>query len=433
MDQTSETINWARCVYVDAEIDEQLVSRLTPKILSFRQSGNDPITVAIDSMGGSLGSMDTLLGLLTGPDQDGNQCQIITVVTNKAYSAAATLLAMGSYAVALPHADVLVHDVRYGGMRDVTPDRALVAAKQLQSSNERTAFRIANSMFGRWMWNYLDLNKSFESDSARYSVKAKSFEGAVAACQLPALKAFNFDLAGFATSVFARLTRENESLIVDAMGQLGRWGGVMSMARAVPKYSKDGVPGLLDGALALHRAFSEDKNALPFGDSSREEDLALFLTLILTRLAGSVASASATNYERALGDFMLLKSIEEPRHLTTATRLMLRHKHVFFDSDTAIGWDALDENTRKQITAAATPNVKVAWLLCVLVAREMLTGEHSLSPREALCLGLVDEVPGETEFESRRQLVKRMEEEREKRKTKLTRVRRLVRPRSLLR
>lgn len=406
MDVVNETIDWSRCVYVDAQIDDDLVTRLTPRIVLLRQECNLPITVAIDSVGGSLRSMDALLGLLTGPNQDGANGQIITVVTNKAYSAAATLLAMGSYAVALPHADILVHDVRYGGLRDVTPNSALDAAKQLQTSNERAALRLANSMFGRWMWNYLDLNKNFDRDSKRFSKRAEQFKANVDACQLPVQPTFRFDLAGFAVSLFARLSRDNEILVVEAMSQLGKWGGTMSMAKTIPKYRTNSDAGMLDGALALYGLFQANKANSPFGGASIEEDLTLFMTLAVTRLASTSSSSTLTNFERAIGDFALFKSIEDPKHLTTATKLMLRHKHVFFDSKTASDWDSLERDTRSEISSIAAPNVKAAWLLCVLVAREMLDGDHTLTPKEALCLGLVDEIPGEPEFESRRQVLR---------------------------
>src|SRR5688500_5078364 len=101
--------NWDRAIHIDEVINEQLVRKLTPVILKLRQESNEPITVAINSPGGSLASLDTILGLLQGPTQFSNTCSIITVVTNKAYSAAANLLALGSYSLALQHSNVLFH------------------------------------------------------------------------------------------------------------------------------------------------------------------------------------------------------------------------------------------------------------------------------------------------------------------------------------
>ena len=84
----SVTINWHRSLLIDSDINDELIKRVTPQILALRQESNEPITIGIDSHGGSLASLDVLLGLLTGPDQDGNTGKIITVVTHHAYSAA---------------------------------------------------------------------------------------------------------------------------------------------------------------------------------------------------------------------------------------------------------------------------------------------------------------------------------------------------------
>ena len=136
------TINWDRCIYIDQPFNEELVKILTPEILSLRQKSNDPITIAINSVGGDVATIDTLIGLVKGPNQDGKSCTAITVVTSHAYSAAASLLALGDYAVAMPHSDILFHDTRYGRLQDVTPDAAKAAAKRLMSANERASLRL---------------------------------------------------------------------------------------------------------------------------------------------------------------------------------------------------------------------------------------------------------------------------------------------------
>ena len=133
------TINWDRAIYLSGSIDDDLVTRLTPEILRLRHGNDAPITVGIDSVGGSVASMDAIRGLLEGPDQDGNTGRVIGVVTNAAFSAAASFLAFCDYSIALPHSEILFHDVRYGGIRDVTPDKAKTAAQQLQSANEKSS------------------------------------------------------------------------------------------------------------------------------------------------------------------------------------------------------------------------------------------------------------------------------------------------------
>jgi ATP-dependent protease ClpP protease subunit len=331
---------------------------------------------------------------------------MITVVTHRAYSAAAILLSRGDYSVALEHADILFHDVRYGGMEDVTPQRALDAAKKLSATNESTSLSLADQMFKRWMWNYLDLNGKFEVDRKRFPEAAKRYLDNLSTCSLAAAPSVRFDIDGFATSIFARLSRENEALLDKAMTHLQRWGASRALATAVLKYStEDASPGLLDGALELFNLMSKAASTIPFGGAESEGDLSLFLTLILSRLNISKGTSSATNFERALSDFQLVKSIDNPRHVQTATRMILRHRFTFLDIDTANQWDDMSTEQRKKVMEEATPIVKVAWLFCILVARELFKGDHQLSPKEAMALGLVDEAPGSSDLGSRRQFL----------------------------
>jgi ATP-dependent protease ClpP protease subunit len=106
-----------------------------------RQEGNDPITVGINSPGGSLSSLEVLLGLISEPDQNGQVCRAVTVSLNHGYSAAANLLASGAYSIALPHSEILFHDVRFGGMEDVTPGKARVAASSFKDAMK--SFRLS--------------------------------------------------------------------------------------------------------------------------------------------------------------------------------------------------------------------------------------------------------------------------------------------------
>ena len=78
-----------RAIYVQGLIDQQLVNRLTPKIISLQSQSRDPITIYIDSPGGLVAHMQALLNLLTASNQDfAAPCHLITVVTTQAASAA---------------------------------------------------------------------------------------------------------------------------------------------------------------------------------------------------------------------------------------------------------------------------------------------------------------------------------------------------------
>jgi ClpP class serine protease len=57
-------IDPGRAIFVQGDMDEALVSALTPKIIALRKNPMKPITVFIDSPGGSVGVYKTLVGLL---------------------------------------------------------------------------------------------------------------------------------------------------------------------------------------------------------------------------------------------------------------------------------------------------------------------------------------------------------------------------------
>jgi ATP-dependent protease ClpP protease subunit len=104
--------NASRGVFVTREITDDLVGELAPKIVSLRQSGEEPICVYIDSAGGSVFYAERLLDLLTSPRQDGHVPWIVSVCIGFAASAAADLLALGQYAIAYPFAVIHHHGTR---------------------------------------------------------------------------------------------------------------------------------------------------------------------------------------------------------------------------------------------------------------------------------------------------------------------------------
>lgn len=388
------TINWQRCIYINRTIDEELVNEVSRTILQMRQESGDAITFALDSPGGSVYLLKTLRGLVQSPDQDGESCELVTVVTRRAYSAAAMLLASGDYAIAMQHTELLFHDVRYGAVHDVTPSTALQAARQLKQSNDRESLELADHMFGRWMWMYLDIQDSIESLKASHPELIQGFQERVQRLNMPACQHVRIDIPGMLLYIHHHLRRDNECVVDNALGKLERWGAVNVLA-GNPVNAQTSI---LDGLGAFFRTIHGEGEYL--GGKANEVPLTRFLTILAASLKGRSALSAV---ERAASELALFDAIDNPRHWQTAMRLMLRHKHVFFQFDISNNWDALSEKQRNEIVDESFPVVRNLWLLCVMVARELFEGEHTLLPQEALVLGLVDEVPGSTLFESRRQ------------------------------
>ncbi len=399
---SSLTINWNRSLIIDSTIDDQLVKTLTPKILELRAQSSDPITIGINSPGGSLASLDVLLGLLTGPDQNGNKVSIITVATHRAYSAAANLLAFGDYSIAQRHSTVLYHDVRYGKIEDVTPEKARGTARSLQAANDRFSLRLAHVIIKRLLWTYIDLSSEFEATKSKFPKTYKKYTAVVEAFAPPVNANKSVDLACFATSLWASLSPQNDELISNVMDRLARWVHLTRIVKAVPSYraKRSRLPGLLDGSRHLHKLFG----GKPGHFDSCEPGLKLFLSLVIADISDT--ETERVNFpsalERAAREFAILDSMNDPNHIRHATGLMLSHPHIFLPGDLDLALAARPEEERAQILATAAPYATLLWHFCVLLCRELFEGEHTLNPNDAQLLGLVDEVAGGGPVESQR-------------------------------
>ena len=148
--------NPARAIYILGKITQQMVHDLTPKINDLRAASTDPITVYIDSPGGHISFAETIRCLIKSPNQDGKKCRLITVVTGTAASAAADFLALGDYAIAHPHAEVVYHGSRQSLDLELTYEWASWLAANLQETNERVALRLARCSFPRLFWRVLE-------------------------------------------------------------------------------------------------------------------------------------------------------------------------------------------------------------------------------------------------------------------------------------
>jgi ATP-dependent protease ClpP protease subunit len=156
--------NPSRAIYVLGSIDSPLVDRLTPEIIRLCAQNREPITVYIDSRGGSVASAEAILRLLQSTNQEGAPaCRLITVVTARAASAAADLLSSGDYAIAYPDSSILYHGVRTSMSDPLTVELASIITETLKLSNDRYAMTLARKSEVRFMFRYFVLRPQFEA------------------------------------------------------------------------------------------------------------------------------------------------------------------------------------------------------------------------------------------------------------------------------
>lgn len=152
------TANPQRAIYIQGTIDQDLIYRVTPKILALQSEGRDPITVYIDSRGGAIEHKNTLLRLLRASTQNcEGPCNVITVALSLAASAAADLLASGYYALAYPETLIMYHGVRTAPPSPQTAEQTYRLAQDLREGNESYAVQLARDTEERFFFRFMSL------------------------------------------------------------------------------------------------------------------------------------------------------------------------------------------------------------------------------------------------------------------------------------
>ena len=415
------TLDWNRAIHVHATIDDSLVKELTPIILRLKQDSTKPITVGIDSPGGSIAAVESLLGLLQSPDQDGNKTPIYTAATNRAYSAAASMLAFGDYAVAFPHSTILYHDVRYSDLEDVTPSKALKTARELERGNSAFAMRLANHACRRIIWVYLDLRSSFESARTKYASFAKkhdeTFDKIISEGDEQKI-----DVVGFSLALFRKLSSPaDKEIAIRALNLLSSW---MQIERIETRLSEGGSSGntpidLVSGIDELVKAIksmeskpestppSPETHSVSIDENGRA-DIKLLMEVIARQFAADKCSRiDESELDAIVEDYSFIKDINSSRHIHAVTKMMIDNGPLFFNESIADQLrGAKNHEERNNILAPIYPKARILWYYIVLVCKCLCRGEHILKPGDAQLLGLVDEVLGGGPIESRREFTK---------------------------
>jgi ATP-dependent protease ClpP protease subunit len=411
-------LNWQRAIHIDTTIDDTLLKKLTPTILQLKQESKDPITIGIDSPGGSVTAMKSLLGLLQAPDQDGNRTEIYTVSTNRTYSAAASLLAFGDYSVAFPHSKILYHDVRYPGIEDVTPSKALRTARELERDNVAFSLTLANKLRRRFVWVYLDLRKEFAGVRERYASFADKFDE-VFADVLPKDENRAVDIVGFALTLFRKLSHPVDNEIsIQALHLLNSWMQIEKIERRLIG-NEEGLGEISGLVTGINHLITEIRSMEADGKGSAEspepaqnglsesaqKDIRLLLEVISRRFATDKnLDISGDGFDIIMEDYAFIKDINNNQHVNAITKLMMDNSFMFFNPSIAKELEiAEDDDERHKILDPVYPQARMLWFYLVLVCRCLCKGEHLLTPYDAQLLGLVDEVLGGGPVESRRE------------------------------
>jgi ATP-dependent protease ClpP protease subunit len=351
-----------RAIYVTGLIDDALVSRLTPQILRLQSVNRLPISVYIDSPGGSVSSMETILRLLNLTDQDSSgPCNIVTAVTTRAASAAADLLSSGDYALAFPNSSILYHGLRTFEKNPLTFETSSMLANTLRVSNDYYAMALARKIEDRFSFRYVTVRTEFDAFRTNKSAPSMS------------------DLDCFVEIISTKLSDGARKVWQKAQQRHGRYQDLLDsvLKRTRRNFATQTVAEIEADNLKAIIAFELKSNKKNPKWSFRTEGLG-----------------------RLADDFFLLNE-----YVTTYSSDRLQRWCTSFGKWTlptkeAEEIDAIaDEKERSEkLVAKVRPILQPIWSFFVALCHALQEGENELTAIDAYWLGLVDEVIGESDL-----------------------------------
>jgi ClpP protease-like protein len=350
--------NCDRAIYVTGRIEQDLLTRLTPEINKLRLASLDPVTVYIDSNGGTPFYAEHIRQLIQAPHPDGGRCRVITVVTGTAASAAADMLAQGDYAIAFPHSFILYHGFRTSSDVGLTFEGATSLASSLQESNERYAVRLARCAFPRFCFRVSQFKDEFQQYIGQ------------------AVPAFMMSIQQLVIALTKKISSTNVGLLQDAAD---RKDVIEDLTRSVSKHL---------GQRNLEKL------------SYAEFEAELLKGIIKHKIRAHKAetwSLSKQGLTEVSNDFKLLHDFhfgsqkrDLERFVKTLGKLFLqdaeRQEFDQLPGDDVAKLDWLKERVEKRLHPL--------WYFVVSFSRLLQTSDYALTPEDAYWLGLIDEVRG---------------------------------------
>lgn len=384
------SLSTKRAIFLQGEIDDNLFCSLTPQILRLKEESSRPITVFIDSRGGSPGHANRILGLLRTVDDRGEKPQIITVATGYACSAAADFLAQGDYVMAYREACLLFHGTRHFTEEPITREEAKRMEFGLEWQNSRAARRLALSVFERFLRLYMHYaDQVTESRETRRAFMAE-YDDLIGKGQI--------DLPALVWVLSNKVEGDANSLFITALEEVRR------IRRILHLYKEFFVENKVDSVileLVASRIKGERKQA--------RMQLRVLESVIASRVAEDEDwDLRRKSFQDLEADFRQAVELAKGDIQNDFADLLLKYEDIFFsDKDlakvrqmrTAMTVEQFDANNvaRAQFDAAvgrAYRKAEPLWQYVSTLCRLLNEGENEVEPGDAWHLGLIDEVIG---------------------------------------
>lgn len=332
---------------------DALIANLANEILRLRASSTEPITLLINSNGGATRSLDILEGLIRTPDADGRYCRVVTVTIGNAGSAAATLLAMGDYAIAYPSAKIHFHGVRLSDAKDVTMERASDLATWLKDTNNSTAIRLARSFMARLVFHYSVLKEEFD-EIEKTSGKTDISE-----------------VECFARCLQKRLSPAGDRIIEKS---LLRWRSIQRLSAHVFTRLKDEDPA----------------NNAKFEAAILRE----IVDFEVGQNAGKDWSLDAVGISQVVEDYTILRDYHTGEHNQLLEPLVETFAPAFMTRTESEDYFRTDEKKKKVVREKLAVRVQPFWYFTVSLCRYLQEEENPLTTYDAYWLGAINEILG---------------------------------------
>jgi ATP-dependent protease ClpP protease subunit len=357
------TADWSTSIFLHGLFDEQMYLSVSQQILRYRQAGVAAITVGIDSPGGNLSVMDSILSLFSSNVQKLNRVRCVSVVTREASSAAALFLSLSDYAVADRDATLLYHSARYRSV-DITPDQAGRHARALSRTNFRMAVRLAGPMLNRLGWAYSSLTLEQAQSQEEYErllelsgLDAESLSHTATNAESGDDTTKGINIIAYLAAIYPFLTYNAQKLVDDA---LQRMKLAIEIDAAIPKSLRESTTYL----------------------NKQSRDLDIFRAIL-----GHLQSTSR-RYRPA-------SQIIEQASLQC--QMWGERDNTPSDGiDSQFKSEAIDENWNRDAKRRAgikrDYQIKNFSLFCLVFCQALLDQENEVNGLDAHFLGLVDEV-----------------------------------------
>jgi ATP-dependent protease ClpP protease subunit len=356
-------INPERAVYIVGEFDEDLLKAVIPRITELRFGSDEPISLVINSRGGSTDCLDSIKAALCVHGPDNTQSRVITFVVGYAASAGATLLTLGDYAIAAPGAWLHFHGIRTFTDNEIRMEDASQLAQRLARDNRRIAQHLSAVMIGRIMHRFARLKPRID------------------ALTLP--KGKNVTLL----EKYVLLATEKTSAAADQ---------IMFQARDKLNMAKE-----LSDAVSKLKIDPKDIPA--------SKDLKVFAKIVSTHQANSknpMWRLSENNISSILSEFFLLREYEIGRYPKVLEEVIRMYGTEFLNPIAFKKYKSLRSamSRKKFLTKQTLGQIREFWYFTAAIAEQLLYGENRLTPYDAYWLGAIDEIQGDNDHYGLRQL-----------------------------